>query len=122
MSLRCLIVDDSETFLASAERLLSAQGLEVVARASNGAEAVRLAQALEPDVVLVDVHLGEEDGFEVTRRLAATAHAPPVILISSHSQDDIAELIAESPAVGFLPKSALDAKAVARLATAPRGT
>jgi DNA-binding NarL/FixJ family response regulator len=118
--LRCLIVDDSEAFLASASRFLAAQGLEVVGRASYGADALRLAQQLEPDVVLVDVQLGDENGFELTRRLNATAHAPRVILISSHHQDDLAELIADSPAVGFLPKSALDAQAIARLASAPR--
>jgi DNA-binding NarL/FixJ family response regulator len=119
--LRCLIVDDSEAFLVSAARFLSAQGLEVVGRASYGAEALRLAEKLEPDVVLVDVLLGGENGLEVTRRLTATAHAPRVILISSHTQDDLAELIANSPAVGFLPKSALNAQAIARLASAPRG-
>jgi two-component system, NarL family, nitrate/nitrite response regulator NarL len=118
---RCLLVDDSEAFLASASRFLSAQGLEVVGCASYGAEALHLARQLEPDVVLVDVQLGDEDGLEVTRRLSATAHAPRVILISSHSHDDLAELIADSPAVGFLPKSALNAEAIAGLASAPRG-
>jgi DNA-binding NarL/FixJ family response regulator len=121
MVLRCLIVDDSEAFLASASRFLSAQGLEVVGRASYGAEALRLTQKLEPDVVLVDVQLGAEAGLEVTRRLTATAHAPRVILISTHPQDELAELIADSPAVGFLPKSALSAHAIARLCSAPRG-
>jgi two-component system, NarL family, nitrate/nitrite response regulator NarL len=122
VALRCLIVDDSEAFLASASRFLSAQGLEVVGRASDGSEGLRLAQELEPDVLLVDVQLGDEDGLELTRRLSATAHAPRVILISSHPQDDLAELIADSPAVGFLPKSALNAQAIARLASAPRDT
>jgi DNA-binding NarL/FixJ family response regulator len=89
--------------------------------ASCGAEALRLVQKLEPEVVLVDVQLGGEDGFEVTRCLTATANAPWVILISSHSQDDLAELIADSPAVGFLPKSALRAHAIVRLASATRG-
>jgi two-component system, NarL family, nitrate/nitrite response regulator NarL len=119
VALRCLIVDDSEAFLDSAARFLSAQGLEVVP-ASYSAEALRLAQKLEPDVVLVDVQLGEEDGIELTRRLSATAHTPRVILISSHPHDDLAELIADSPAVGFLPKSALNAEAIARLVSAPR--
>jgi two-component system, NarL family, nitrate/nitrite response regulator NarL len=117
---RCLIVDDSDAFLASASRLLSAQGLEVVGSASSGAEALHLTQKLEPDVVLVDVQLGDEDGLELTRRVSATPHAPPVILISSHPQDDLSELIADSPAVGFLPKSALDARAITRLTSAPR--
>jgi two-component system, NarL family, nitrate/nitrite response regulator NarL len=120
--LRCIIVDDSEAFLASASRFLSAQGLEVVGRASCGAEALRLAQKLEPDVVLVDVQLGDEDGLELTRRLSVPVHAPRVILISSYPQDELAELIADSPAVGFVAKSALNAHAIARLASAPRDT
>jgi two-component system nitrate/nitrite response regulator NarL len=115
VALRCLIVDDSEAFLASASRLLSAQGLEVVGRALCGAEALRLAQKLEPDVTLVDVQLGGEDGLEVTRRLAETVPTTRVILISSHSKDELAELIADSPAAGFLPKAALGAEAIARL-------
>jgi DNA-binding NarL/FixJ family response regulator len=120
VALRCFIVDDSEAFLASASRLLSAQGLEIVGRALDGAEALRLVQKLQPDVALVDVHLGGEDGLKVTQRLAAIAHAPRVILISSHSQDDLVELIANSPALGFVAKSALSADAIARLASAPR--
>ncbi len=115
MALRCLIVDDSEAFLASASRLLSAQGVEVVGRASSVAEAVRLAQELEPDVALVDVQLGDEDGLEVARRLAATTPSTCVVLISSHSKEELAELIAETPATGFLPKSALGADAIAKL-------
>jgi two-component system, NarL family, nitrate/nitrite response regulator NarL len=120
VAFRCLIVDDSEAFLDSASRFLSAQGLDVVGRASHSADALRLAQKLEPDVVLVDVQLGDEDGLDLTRRLSATAHAPPVILISSHPHDDLAELIADSPAVGFLSKSELNAEAITSLASVPR--
>jgi DNA-binding NarL/FixJ family response regulator len=113
--LRCLIVDDSESFLASASRLLAAQGVEVVGCASSGAEALQLAQKLEPDVALVDVQLGREDGLEVTRRLAATAPVTPVILISSHSKDELAELVLDSSAAGFLPKASLRADAIVEL-------
>ena len=115
MALRCLIVDDNEEFLDSASRLLSAQGLEVVGRASSGAEAVRLVQTLEPDVALVDVQLGNEDGLELTRRLAAAAPDTRIILISTHSGNELTELIVGSPAVGFLPKAALSANAIAEL-------
>jgi two-component system, NarL family, nitrate/nitrite response regulator NarL len=115
VALRCLIVDDNEAFLASASRLLSAQGLEVVGWALSGEEALRLAERLRPDVALVDVQLGDEDGLELTRRLAANAHAPPIILISSHSKEELGELIDQSPAVGFLPKPALGADVIAEL-------
>jgi DNA-binding NarL/FixJ family response regulator len=113
--LRCLIVDDSEPFLASASRRLAAQGVEVVGCASSGAEALLLAQELEPDVALVDVRLGREDGLEVTRRLAATTPVTPVILTSSHSKADLAELVRDSSAVGFLPKAGLGADAIVAL-------
>jgi two-component system nitrate/nitrite response regulator NarL len=113
--LRCLIVDDNEAFLGSASRLLESQGLKVVGRASSGDEALQLAQTLQPDVALVDVQLGEEDGLEVTRQLTAEARLTPVVLISTHSQDELAELIADTPAVGFLPKTALSAAAIADL-------
>lgn len=120
--MRCLIVDDSEEFLGSATRLLSAQGLEVVGCASSGAEAERLVQTLGPDVALVDVQLGDEDDFEVSRRLAVDARETRIILISTHSENELAELIVGSPAVGFLAKASLGAKAIAEiLANAPRG-
>jgi CheY-like chemotaxis protein len=112
---RCLLVDDNQEFLASASRLLESQGLEIVGSASSGAEALRLADELRPDVALVDVQLGEEDGLEVTRRLSAGGRRLAVVLISTHSQEDVAELIAETPAVGFLPKTALNAAAIGKL-------
>jgi DNA-binding NarL/FixJ family response regulator len=115
VALRCLIVDDSEAFLASASRLLSAQGIDVVGRALSGAGALRLAKQLAPDVALVDVQLGGEDGFELAGRLAANDHATRIILISSHSKDELEELVEDSPAVGFLPKPALGADAIAKL-------
>jgi DNA-binding NarL/FixJ family response regulator len=122
VALRCLIVDDNEEFLDSAMRLLCAQGLEIVGCASSGEEAERVVQTSRPDVALVDVQLGDEDGFEVTRRLAANARETRIILISTHSENELAELIDDLPAVGFLAKAGLGANAIAEiLASAPRG-
>jgi DNA-binding NarL/FixJ family response regulator len=115
VALRCLLVDDNEAFLASASRLLEAQGLEVVGRATSGDEAMRLAETLLPDVVLVDVQLGEEDGLELARQLGSRFSSLPVVLISTHTRDDLADLIAETPAVGFLPKTGLTADAITAL-------
>ena len=113
--MRCLIVDDSEDFLASASSLLSAQGVEIVATATTGAEALRLANEHILDVALVDVQLGEENGIELARELAATAAGMSVILISTHPEEDLVDLTADTPAVGFLAKSALGATAIRRL-------
>jgi CheY-like chemotaxis protein len=109
------LVDDNEDFLASASRLLESQGLEVVGTASSGEEAVELARRLKPDVVLVDVELGEEDGVELVKRLQTGRRGPKVILISAYSQDEIADLIAPSRSVRFLPKSSLSAARIAEL-------
>ena len=115
MPLSCLIVDDSEEFLASARRLLSLQGVRVVGSASHGDEALTLADTLSPDVTLVDVELGDEDGIDLARRLTAAGSSRHVILISLRDRGELAELIAGSGALGFLRKDVLDAQAVADL-------
>lgn len=110
MVLRCLLVDDSARFLEAARALLERGGIQVVGTATTGAEA--LSQALEtaPDVALVDLDLDGENGFDVAHRLVGSV--PVVILVSTHSREDFQELIAASPAHGFLHKSALSARAI----------
>jgi DNA-binding NarL/FixJ family response regulator len=86
---------------------------------------VRLAAELRPDVVLVDIDLGPESGLELTRRLSRAAYppAPPMILISTHAEEDYADLVVDSPALGFIPKDALSAAAIRALldGQAPEG-
>jgi DNA-binding NarL/FixJ family response regulator len=115
--LRCLIVDDSLRFLDAARGLLERQGIAVVGVASTSAQALRRVEELRPDVTLVDVDLGGESGFALARRLDRETGPPPprMILISTHAEQDYADLIAASPALGFLPKSALSAAAIHRL-------
>jgi len=112
--LRCLIVDDSPRFLDAARGLLERQGITVVGVASNSAEALERAEELRPDVTLLDIDLGGESGLELARRLHREPGLAPsrVILISTHAEEDYAELIAASPAIGFLPKAALSAGAI----------
>jgi DNA-binding NarL/FixJ family response regulator len=114
-ALRCVIVDDSEAFAASVSRLLGSQGLDVVGLAASGEEGLRLAEQLKPDVALVDIELGEEDGLALSHRFAARAPSTRVILISSYGANDLGDLIQRSPAVGFLPKTELGAAAIHRL-------
>ena len=85
----------------------------VVGVAATSAEALQLEEELRPDVVLVDIHLGGESGFDLARRLRS-----PVILISTYAQREYAEEIAASPATGFIPKAQLSASAVLRLTDA----
>jgi CheY-like chemotaxis protein len=115
--LRCLIVDDNEGFLRSARLLLEGEGIAVVAVASTGDDALREADALVPDVVLVDIDLGGESGFDVVGRLRCRPDAPrpDLILISTHAEDDFADLIAVTPVSGFISKSQLSARSIHRL-------
>jgi DNA-binding NarL/FixJ family response regulator len=110
--LRCLIVDDNRPFRDVARDLLEREDAAVVGAAADSAEALRRVVELRPDVVLVDIDLGGESGLDLARRLDPAVR---VILISTHAEQDYAELIAASPAVGFLPKIGLSAAAVRRL-------
>jgi two-component system nitrate/nitrite response regulator NarL len=113
VKLRCLLVDDSEEFLASAARLLESQGLEIVGHATSGDEALQLAVALRPEVALVDIELGDEDGIALISELEQQAPDTRVILISAYERDDLSDLIPDSGAAGFIPKRALGSEAIA---------
>jgi two-component system, NarL family, nitrate/nitrite response regulator NarL len=118
MALRVLIVDDSTHFLRAARTLLEREGVHVVAEASTGAEAIEHACSLRPDVTLIDVDLGDENGFDLARRLASEATgaiAGRLVLISAYPETDLRELIDASPVVGFLPKSQLSGHAIRQL-------
>src|ERR1700761_5601649 len=115
MPLRCLLVDDSYAFLETASLLLEREGLTVAGVASSIAEAVEQAGELRPDLILVDIGLGDESGFTLARLLARDHLGAYVILISAGAEADYADLIAESPAAGFLPKSELSASGIGRI-------
>ena len=116
MPLRALLVDDNQSFLTAARGLLEDEGITVVGVASNAADAHALAAQLTPDVILVDILLGDESGFDLARALAAERDpGPAVILISTHAEADFADMVASSPALGFLPKSELSADPIRRI-------
>jgi CheY-like chemotaxis protein len=122
--MRCLIVDDNQSFLEAARMLLEREGVTIAGMASNSAEALQKAETLHPDVVLVDVMLGNESGFELARLLAndGCTEKATVILISTRAEEDVADLVDRSPAAGFLPKAELSASAICRIASGRRET
>src|SRR4029077_15785557 len=122
MTLRCVIVDDSPAVLRAASELLEGQGVAVVGVATAGEGDVSLAEGLRPDLILVDIDLGAESGFDVARRLVQSLDSAGArtILISTHDEAEFEDLIAASPAIGFLPKSDLSAAAIRRLLARPR--
>ena len=113
--MRSLIVDDNETFVASARRLLESQGVEIVGTATRSSEALDLVAALSPDLALVDVELGEEDGVALAGELRLRSPETRVVLISTYGRDEMQDLISTSSAVGFLPKTRLSGDAVRAL-------
>lgn len=114
---RCLLVDDNGAFVETARLLLAREGVIVAGSASSIAEALRQVSTLRPDVVLVDIALGEENGFDLARRLAGgnTGDGMTVIMISTRAGADYADMVADSPAAGFLAKDELSAAAIQRI-------
>jgi DNA-binding NarL/FixJ family response regulator len=119
---RCLIVDDSADFRDAARSMLGRAGFEVVALASNSAEALAYARELRPDVALVDIDLGGESGFELAEALTGADLPTEVILVSTYAEQDLAEMIAVSPAVGFISKLELSASAIRDLVEGQRAS
>ncbi|MBC6463720.1 LytR/AlgR family response regulator transcription factor, partial [Actinomadura sp. HBU206391] len=77
MAIRCLLIDDSRYFLRAASDLLEQGGISVVGTASNGTEAVRRAEELRPELVLLDICLGGDCGLELAELLTEIAQETP---------------------------------------------
>ena len=110
-AIRVLLVDDQELFRAGVAVIVDAQdGMSVVGQAADGLEAVRLADQLEPDVVLMDVRMPEMDGVEATRqlflpeRLARRSRPLRVVVLTTFNLDDRAATAIRYGASGFLLK------------------
>ncbi|HET9436943.1 MAG TPA: response regulator transcription factor [Gaiellaceae bacterium] len=109
MSRTVLIVDDHPSFRASARAMLEAAGFVVVGEVSDGGAALDAIDALEPDVVLLDVQLPDMSGFDVCAVLEERDGRPPpdIVLVSSRDVSDYGDLVDLSCACGFVPKGEL---------------
>ena len=107
-----LIVDDHPSFRATARLLLEADGFTIVGEAATGTAALRAAEELRPEVVLLDVNLPDLDGFAVAERLTANGTAPVVVLCSSRDAADFGDRVERSGARGFVAKADLSGDAV----------
>src|SRR3954451_17470665 len=121
MPIRCLIVDDNSSFRHEMGGWLKEQGLEVIGGAASAAEALQQIAELRPDVALIDIDLGRDSGLTLATRLRETPGpaVPNVILISPHDGEAFAELIEQSSALGFLPKTELSGAAIRGMLSSP---
>lgn len=110
--MRCLIVDDNDGFVAAARKLLEAGGITVVGSAASSVEAIDLVASLNPDVTLIDIGLGAENGIDLAERLHEIGAPTPVVLVSAYSAEDFLESITTCGAAGFVAKSQLTASAI----------
>jgi DNA-binding NarL/FixJ family response regulator len=110
-----LIVDDHAGFRAQARRLLEFEGYRVVGEAGDAASALEAARELRPEVALVDVHLPDANGFELTVWLGAVPDPPAVVLTSSRDGAGLEPCVSDSGARGFVPKSELSRDAIEEL-------
>jgi DNA-binding NarL/FixJ family response regulator len=110
-----LIVDDDPGFRAIARAVLGDGGYVVVGEAADAQAAVAAAQQVRPDCVLLDVQLGDADGFAVAQTLADGGDGPAVVLTSSRDRRDLEPLIRASAARGFIAKEKLSPAALGEL-------
>ena len=105
MSIRVLVADDQSMVRAGFRMLLTGeQDIEVVAEASNGREAVAMAERLNPAVVLMDIRMPEIDGLEATRRILAANQAARILILTTFGLDEYVYEALRAGASGFVLK------------------
>ena len=124
MTTRIMLVDDHQLLRAGLRsRLEKEPGLEVVGEADSAERAIVLARALQPDLVLLDLLLPRQNGFEAIPEIARVAPDARVIVISSQTAPSSVRRALTAGAVGYLPKRASDAQlleAIARVSSGSR--
>jgi CheY-like chemotaxis protein len=110
-----LVVDDDADVRGLIVRVLRSRGNVVVGQAGSVAEALASAEALRPDVALVDIGLPDGDGFSLTRQLRARPWPVRVVIFSSDADKANVAAAERAGAVGFLPKDELSSPALQRL-------
>lgn len=127
-SIRLLLADDHRMLREGLRKSLDELGFSIVGEARNGAEAVDLAAAVQPDVVLMDVTMPELDGVEATRQLKSRLPNTFVIMLTMHADQDVLAEAIRAGANGYLVKdcstdeiaSAIDSVVVGETALSPR--
>src|SRR5215212_104696 len=104
-ALRVLVVDDHRTFAEMLAAALDTVGMTAVGTAHSSAEAVAMAEALQPDVVVMDIQLPDQDGLSTTRRILQVAPATRVAVVTAHRDPDWITRAAQAGASAFISKA-----------------
>ena len=122
MAYRVLLVDDHAVVREGVRRLLEdCREIQIVAEASDGDEALRLARTLLPDVAVIDLSMPGRDGIEVTRMLASELPKIKVLILTMHANEDYALRLLQAGARGFVGKGATSSELLAAVLKVAQG-
>jgi DNA-binding NarL/FixJ family response regulator len=111
--IRVVLADDHAVVRAGVKAVLgSAKDIQVIGEASNGRDAVAMVERLNPDVIVMDLSMGEMDGITATRELVAKETKTRILILTMHSEDAYLVKVLEAGASGYLVKSAADRELV----------
>lgn len=120
--IRVVLADDHTIVRAGLKAVLgSARDITVVGEASNGKEALALAERFHPDVIVMDLSMAEMDGIQATKTLAAKGPTPRVLILTMHAEEEYLVPLLEAGAAGYLVKSAADRELVDAVRAVARG-
>lgn len=120
--IRVILADDHAVVRAGLKAVLgSAKDMLVAGEASTGPEAVEMAERLKPEVVIMDLSIGEVDGGEATRMLIEKGIPSRVLILTMHPEEEYLVPMLEAGAAGFLPKTAADRELIEAVRTVARG-
>jgi len=122
MTIRVLVADDQSMVRAGFRMLLASEpGIEVVAEASTGLEAVEKAARFDPNVVLMDIRMPEADGIQATRRILATDPAAQILILTTFDLDEYLYEALRAGASGFVLKDDPPEQLIAAIRTVAAG-
>ncbi|MEX1187079.1 MAG: response regulator transcription factor [Gemmatimonadaceae bacterium] len=120
--IRVVLADDHMVVRAGLKAVLSgARDIDVVGEASNGKEALALADRLHPHVVVMDLSMAEMDGLTATRELVTRSDPPKVLVLTMHGEEEYLVQVLEAGASGYLVKNAADRELVDAIRAVARG-
>ena len=107
--IKVVLVDDHAVVRAGLKAVLgSAKDIQVIGEGSSGNDALALAERLDPDVIIMDLSMGEKDGATATRELVAKGVRSKILILTMHAEDSYLVALLEAGASGYLVKSAAD--------------